>query len=106
MACEIEMTLTRHAQCRVQQRGIRPAIVALILEHSDWEQHVGGGCISLRLSCIQREHLKKTGISAQLIEMTEKVVLVVGQSGQIVTVLHDVGRRGRRYRPQNHARLH
>lgn len=93
--------LCQHGQARAQQRGIRFRTIDFILEEADIDLHAGDGCSAYRLSkAALSEHLR-SGDAVTTVERARDLVVIVEEaSGEIVTVLHDIGRRGRRYRRQ------
>jgi hypothetical protein len=93
--------LTRHAERRAQQRGISLQTIEWVLAVADILCHAGEGCISYRVSRRALSNLRQEGVAAQLIERAAGiVVLVQPQNREIVTVLHDLPHKGRRYRSQ------
>jgi hypothetical protein len=93
--------LTRHAQVRAQQRGIRQQTIAVILVHGDLQLHAGEGLISIRLTKRRLRGLQKTQVPAAVREKAAGIILLLDPVTEtVVTVMHDVGREGRRYRRQ------
>lgn len=97
-----KLTLTRHAVIRAQQRGIRPQVIDCVLAQADIDLHAGDGCHSYRISNRKMAMLLKAGaLAAAVLDRAKRVVVIWSErSGEVVTVLHDYGRRGRRYRRQ------
>lgn len=89
--------LSKHAATRAQQRGVTEEILGLIWEHADWELPAGNRCRAIRCSRSCQLRLIENGVSAQLFDKVDSIVLIVGPEG-IRTVLHDIGRRGKCYR--------
>jgi hypothetical protein len=93
------MSLTRHASIRASQRGIPHSLLQTLIEHADVETAVGGGCFALRVS---RRRLKdaevRRSFGASVDRVAKLAVICGGDDGSIVTVLHDWGACGRRYR--------
>jgi hypothetical protein len=87
-----------HARARAQQRGICNQAIALVLVHADRETPVGSRCTAITLSRKMAQRLIGQGTDPQLAERGTKLALVVGSSGRLVTVLHQLGTRSRRYR--------
>ncbi len=91
--------LSRHAAGRIRQRGIRTAVLELILSSHDGVRHVGGGCRALFITRRHAARLRCRGLPAALLEAAIGVVVVVDASfSEVVTALHAAGTRGRRYR--------
>ena len=67
--------LTRHAQRRAQNRGIRAEVIELILEHGDIELHAGEGLHSLQISRKGMKRLANADVPAALREKALGVVL-------------------------------
>jgi hypothetical protein len=107
-------SLTKHAERRAQQRGIKLETINFILHNADVHLHAGKGGKSLRISQRELVRLAQDGASASLIDWSRGVVLVVQPCQMlVVTVLHDYGTKaGRCYRSQwptrseKHCRLH
>ena len=90
-----------HAQVRAQQRGIRQQIIAVVLIHADLRLHAGGGLISIRLTKNGLRGLLEAEVPAAVREKAAGIILLLDPvTKTIVTVMHDVGREGRRYRRQ------
>jgi hypothetical protein len=92
--------LTKHAVVRAQQRGIPHEVIDLILNYADEDKDVGSGCYSVWLS---RPRLADRALRSQLgssLDRAAGIILVIaGDTGEVVTTLHDDGgKRGRRYR--------
>jgi hypothetical protein len=92
--------LTRHAAVRANQRGVTHQTVEAVFAWADVELPAGDGCSVLRFS---RERLADRDLRATLGPLADKVcslaLVVAGDTGRVVTVLHDHGRpHGRHYR--------
>ncbi|AWM23754.1 hypothetical protein AOX55_0000474 [Sinorhizobium fredii CCBAU 25509] len=95
------LTLTRHALMRAQQRGIRRQVIDYVVAEADIDLNAGDGCHSYRISQRKMAVLRKAGIPAAGLDRAKRVVVICSeQSDEVVTVLHDHGRRGQRYRRQ------
>lgn len=77
--------LTTHARARMQQRGIRPEMLAALLDYGR-EIHVNGGCDLLFFDRRARARLAKAGNS----------YAIVGSDGLVITVGHRFRRIPRR----------
>jgi hypothetical protein len=93
------LSLTRHASVRAQQRGVPHRVINALATWADVEIPVGGGCVALSLS---RRQMSDRGLRASLgaeLDRLAGVALVADETGAVVTVLHDCGGAGgRRYR--------
>ena len=94
------VSLSRHAQTRIQQRGVPHALLYLLLETADIDAPAGGGCRILRVS---RKRLKDTSlrerVGSDIDRLARCAVLWCDRTHSIVTVLHHHdGANGRRYR--------
>ena len=92
--------LTRHAAVRANQRGVTQQSVEAVIAWADVERPARDGCSILRFS---RERLADRALRATLGPLADRVrslaLVVAGDTGQVVTVLHDHGRaHGRHYR--------
>lgn len=92
--------LTRHAAVRANQRGVTHQTVEAVIAWADVELPARDGCSVLRFS---RERLADRDLRATLGPLADKVcslaLVVAGDTGRVVTVLHDHGRpHGRHYR--------
>ena len=93
--------LTRHAQVQAQQRGIRQQIIAVILVHGDLQLHAGKGLISIQITKRGLKKLLEAEVPAAVREKAAGIILLLDPVTEtVVTVMHDVGREGRRYRRQ------
>lgn len=90
--------MTQHAAARANQRGIPHNLVEAVLDNADVETPVGGGCVAYTVS---RRRLEDRDVRRQLggdIDRASKVAVICSDDGAIVTVMHDWGGQGRRYR--------
>ena len=80
--------MTKHANNRVQQRGIKHKIIELILEFADKINHSSNGSHSYIISRKHLNHLVACrAISSQEAERARGVVVIEG-SGVVVTTFH------------------
>ena len=88
------MKLSRHAEKRSQQRGAKPGLVELVLNHADVEVPVGSNCQALRVSRRMARGLN-LGDRVHLY-----AVVLSGDTGEIMTITLSTERgcRGARYR--------
>jgi hypothetical protein len=82
--------LSKHAAIRSQQRAIRGALIAYVLENADIETNVGGGCFALQISGVLNEPSRHSA-------RARHVRVIENPRGKIVTVMWN--RRGSRLRP-------
>lgn len=94
-----DWAMSDHAQMRSQQRGIRAAVIGLILEEHDASISCGDKCRSIYVTRVRLRELREVGISPQIIDRADGVTLVIHEeSRMVVTALHQSGRAGRHYR--------
>jgi len=90
-----------HAMKRAQQRGVRPATIKFILGHADVDLHAGDGCRTYRISNRGAAKLLRKGANVTEVDKASNIVVIVREdSSEVITVLHDFNRSGRRYRRQ------
>jgi hypothetical protein len=92
--------LSHHAAVRANQRGVTRATLDAVIVYADVELPARDGCTILRFS---RERLADRDLRATLGPLADRVgslaLVVAGDTGQVVTVLHDHGHaHGRHYR--------
>lgn len=93
------MSLSHHASVRANQRGIPHALLQTLIEQADVETPVGGGCYALRVSRRRLQDIDVRLSFGGLVDRVPKLAVICsGDDGSIVTVLHDHGAVGRRYR--------
>lgn len=92
---------TQHAEARIQQRGVRFPALALLLQSHDTILHAGAGCVSVAISREAASELIADGHAPGVVEAAKKLVAIVDEdTGAVVTVMHDHGLNGARYRRQ------
>jgi hypothetical protein len=88
--------LSKHASCRVQQRGVRPYLLAALMAHAEFDATVGGGCSVVRMNSRQ---LRDPELRQHRERLRRLSVILSDNTGEIVTVLRPRrGSAGRRYR--------
>lgn len=94
-----------HARRRIQQRGIRVAVLDLVIANADVALHAGNGCETIRLSREAACDLVGSGdVDPEDAARACRVAVLIGRRG-LVTALHpSKGRRGRCYRRQDKTR--
>jgi hypothetical protein len=87
MATNFDTMLTRHARTRMQQRGIRPALVDRVLRYG-YEQHDRHGGMIVYLDREAKRRLARDGEAtrAELDRLSGVYVVVAG--GVVATVGH------------------
>lgn len=92
--------VTKHAQMRMQQRGVQDSIAGTILTFADRRVHIGGGCQAFSVSRKNAQELIKTGVmTPSIADRIMKKGLVVSNDNTVLTVMHmENGKRGRPYR--------
>jgi hypothetical protein len=90
-----------HATRRAQQRGIRPAVVDFVLRNADRDLEAGNGCRAYRISKKGLAELLSHGAKVGEVALATNVVVILHEdSGEVITVMHDRNKAGRRYRRQ------
>lgn len=87
------MNISRHAQQRCQDRGVRSSFVGAILRNADVDRPIGGNCRLLRVS-------RNVARDLNLDDRLGRYALIWSETNaQVVTVLPmKDGRQGARYR--------
>ncbi len=100
------ISLSKHAKRRICQRGIKQSSLNFLLEFADKERHVGDHCTSLTLSKKEAQRLLKKGHPSNIISQAQKLAVIEGNQGVIVTVMHCCNKRYRKQMPTySHARI-
>ena len=82
------VALTSHTEARCRQRGIRTAVLNLILTNADRDCCLRGGAYAWSISraCIAK--LRSVGVSPSLLDRASRMVVVVGGDGAVITVVN------------------
>ena len=90
----LELRLTNHAAVRLQQRGIPPWFMQLLLEHGDSE-HDGHGAVIMSVTKATRQRLARVLDRKQYAraERWFRVYAVVSSDRAVVTAAHRTQRR-------------
>ncbi len=80
--------LSHHAMVRAQQRGVRPAVVDLLLARFDVERPIGSGCHAVSCSRSALDRARRDGLAASMAERLAGLVLIVAPDGSVITVLN------------------
>jgi len=94
---ELALELTDHARARCQQRGITTELLQTVLDEADRWTPVGSGVFAGTVSRGRKPELVAKGIPAQVADRAPGI-RVLAKDNAVITVLHDHGRKGRRYR--------
>ncbi len=81
-------TLSAHAATRMAQRGIRRAIIDLVLLHGT-QSKAKHDCEEYLLTDRAAQQLEAAGYDGQLIKAATKVRAIVGPDGTVVTCYHE-----------------
>jgi len=79
--------LTRHARARMQQRGIRPAVLEALLDYGR-EVHAGGGCDLVFFDKRARARLARANVALAEAERVRNSYAIVASDGAVITVGH------------------
>lgn len=92
--------VTKHAQIRMQQRGVRDGMTDIILTFADRRVNVGGESQAFSVSRKNAQKLIETGVMApSMADRIKNKAVVVANDNHVVTVMNlEDGKRGRRYR--------
>ncbi|UVF22790.1 DUF4258 domain-containing protein (plasmid) [Microvirga terrae] len=93
-----EITMTRHARTRCQQRGIQTEVLRLVLEEGDREYHAGEGTFALSLSHHTLAQLSFSDIPKATLDQAANTVVLMADNGSVVTVVNHQTWTGRFYR--------
>jgi hypothetical protein len=97
---------TRHGQARCLQRNRRPQDARLLRDYGRRERSVGGGATSVMLDKQGRAELLDAGVAPDLVQRLGRYAVVLGEGGEVITILVPSRHRGRRYRHGLAARRH
>jgi len=90
------VAVSPHAVTRCQQRGVRKAVLSMLLEHWDQDVPVGGGRTSVTVSRKGVARLKRQGHAPAMMDLVSSLAAVLDGDGRVVTTLHVTCRRYRR----------
>ncbi|MEQ6335704.1 hypothetical protein [Sphingobium sp. MK2] len=94
----MELQISKHAQNRMQQRGLRYADIQLLAEYADMDVVIAGGLHAMRLSKRAYAIAQAQGVSTSVLDRLKRAVAVESVEGTLVTCLHLYGRRSAAYR--------
>ncbi|MDB9891492.1 hypothetical protein OAD74_08980 [Alphaproteobacteria bacterium] len=90
-------TITKHADRRLNQRGVKGATFRLFLQYADREVDVGSGDVALSVSKGQCLAIARTGVEADIVRKLSRLAVVCSPGGVIKTCLIANDKRGKRY---------
>lgn len=93
----MQQRLTKHAQMRMQQRGVKDLRMEILRNLADLELPVGRGLHAMRLSQRALSEARAQGLSAQEADRLQRMVLVESADGALVTVAHLHGGKAKAY---------
>jgi hypothetical protein len=79
--------VTKHATSRLRQRGVRAAEVRLVMTYGDIEIPAHNGCRFVRLSHAAVASLYERARSTREIDRARRLMLLIGPTGNLITVL-------------------
>jgi hypothetical protein len=80
--------MTRHAQQRLRQRGVRAETLEILIDYADVEIPAKQGCRFLRLSNKAAGALMSGGQhAAQDVDKAKHLLVLVNDAGQVVTLI-------------------
>lgn len=92
MDSQLNVTMTKHAQIRCQQRGIKRGDVESILTHADVENPAGDGAVVISIS---RQRAKFISVN----DVARRCAVILSEDGVIITAcqIHNT-RHGKAWR--------
>jgi hypothetical protein len=78
--------LSRHAEQRAKQRGVRRQTLEDLYAFSDVERHAGQGCFAIEVSHERLAHLRENGLEAWRLDALSRLRAIVGADERLVTV--------------------
>jgi hypothetical protein len=85
-ACDLP--LTRHAETRCKQRGIRKDIIGFVTANFDRDCEAREGAAAISISRKRLRELETQGVPVSLIERAARTVLIVAADGGIITAIN------------------
>ena len=89
--------LTKHANKRLNQRGITGTTFKLFMQYADREVNVGSGDFALSVSNSQSLALKRDGIKSDVASKISRLVVVCTTEGVIKTCMIGNDKKGKYY---------
>lgn len=84
----LALPLTKHAEARCHQRGIKHEVVQFVLQNFDQDHHAGAGASAISISKARAQVLSRESTSPALLERAARTVLVVSEDGYIITAIN------------------
>lgn len=78
-------SLSHHARCRAQQRGIQTQHLRFLLAHADRAQPCGAGCERLSLSRTAIADLARHAAPPAFLERVQRLTAIIAGDGTIIT---------------------
>lgn len=86
--------MTRHAEERLAQRGIRREALDIVLAYADVERRAPGGAVQLRVTRQALVEASRDGVARTVIERAVDVAAIICE-GRVLTQYRCTGRRRR-----------
>lgn len=83
-----DVALTRHAEARMNQRGVTMETLRRALDWHDRAVPVGEGCSALSLSPQRERALREAGVAPALLDRVRPLVVLLAENGAVVTVMN------------------
>lgn len=91
------MQLTRHAEARANQRGIRQANLEALLDLADFAKPVARGLTVFRITRRSLAFAASEGVDVVTLERMKNLAVVQSDDGAIITCVHAQGRGSTSY---------
>ena len=91
------MKMSKHAECRIRQRGIPQNNLEVVMRFADVEQLVGQRLTVLRLSRQALVGAIQEGIDKTLFTKLRKLAVIQAADGTVVTCVHLHGKKSKAY---------
>ncbi len=92
MQVQSAYSYSRHAICRLAQRGVSAEAMRILLEHGSI-YNAGQGCTYVQLSRADLSRLAAEGASEGVLRSLARLQAVVSDEGEVVTCYHASDRR-------------
>lgn len=90
--------ITKHAEKRCKQRGIKKEHVLLFLKYAEVENNIGNGDISYTSGKKSKKEMFDDGIPNELVSKFNKLAVVICANNIIKTCLYMTKENGKKYR--------
>lgn len=91
------MQLTRHAEARANQRGIRWATLEALVELADFAKPIARGKTVLRISRRSLSLFMGEGFNSAALDRLKNLAVVESETGVLITCAHIRGRKAKSY---------